>query len=261
MNCKEISRTLSEQSHLPPQALDHIKNCHRCQEFVSALHRLDGDDPPSSATLRHIADGLSANLRPVRPVAQVAYLLGAFVGIFVVVATGVGYGMGALAIGVMTAVQASMILIALAVSAAMLSYSLVHQMVPGSLHRFPPKLLPVGITVCLSIAIAILFQFEQEAGFWAHSWPCIRAGIPIAFLAAIPFVLILRRGALLAPAMTGGATGLLAGLVGTTVLELHCRNLDAWHILASHIGVAILCALAGLAIGWAVEVTSYSFEY
>ena len=56
------------------------------------------------------------------------------------------------------------------------------------------------------------------------------------------------------------AAGLLAGLVGTSVLEIHCPNLDAWHILISHLGVAMLCALAGLIIGLAVEVKGYAFN-
>jgi hypothetical protein len=106
--------------------------------------------------------------------------------------------------------------------------------------------------------IAVLFQFQHEQNFWGHAWPCIRAGIPIGVLAAVPFWLILRRGAILFPAMTGATTGLLAGLVGTSVLEIHCPNVDAWHILVSHLGVAMLCALAGLIVGLAVEIKGYA---
>jgi hypothetical protein len=46
---------------------------------------------------------------------------------------------------------------------------------------------------------------------------------------------------------------LLAGLAGTTTLELHCPNLDVWHILASHLGVAVLGALVGFIAGMVVE--------
>jgi hypothetical protein len=254
MNCQEIARALSKQSPLPALAQEHVKNCRRCQEFVNALNPPEPEDRPSPETLRQIAGSISANLRPVRPIAPVAHFIGSFLGIFALIAAAIGYGMGAFAIGVMTRLQISTIFIALAVSSAVLAYSLAHQMVPGSYHRFPPRLLPFGITIGLSITTAIVFHFQQEPLFWAGSWPCIRAGIPIAMLASVPFFLIMRRGVVLAPRMTGAATGLLAGLVGTTVLEIHCQNLDAWHILASHIGVAILCALAGLAIGWAVEV-------
>jgi hypothetical protein len=61
---------------------------------------------------------------------------------------------------------------------------------------------------------------------------------------------VLRRGAILSPIMTGAATGLLAGLAGATALEIHCPNLDASHILVSHLGVAVLGAVAGLVVGW-----------
>jgi hypothetical protein len=109
----------------------------------------------------------------------------------------------------------------------------------------------------LAVVIAVLFQFQREQHFWGNAWACIRAGTSIGALAAVPFWLMLRRGAVLSPIMSGAATGLLAGLVGTSVLEFHCPNLDAWHILVSHLGVAMLCALAGLLIGLAVEVKGY----
>ena len=256
MNCNDVERALSEESRLPLQAQEHVRSCNRCRELINALNAPVAVDPPSPATLRQIADKMAIGLRPVRPMAPARYFLGAFVGIFVsIVALGV-YGMGADAIAVMTLLQTVAILSALAISSALLSYSLVQQMVPGSLHRIPPRLLPVVITISLTIAIAVLFQFQQERHFWGNAWACIRAGTPIGALAAIPFWMVLRRGAILSPGMTGTVTvtGLFAGLVGTSVLEIHCPNLNGWHILVSHLGVAILCALAGLVIGLAAEV-------
>ena len=41
-------------------------------------------------------------------------------------------------------------------------------------------------------------------------------------------------------------TGMLAVLVGTTVLEVHCGNLDIWHILVWHVGIALLGMITGL---------------
>jgi hypothetical protein len=154
----------------------------------------------------------------------------------------------------MTPLETAAILTALALSTVLLAHSLAHQMVPGSRNRISPRMLPIVITVALTIAITVLFQFQHERNFWGNAWTCIRAGALIGALAAVPFWLVLRRGAILSPGMTGAATGLLTGLVGTTVLEIHCPNLDAWHILVSHVGVAILCALAGLVIGLAAEV-------
>jgi hypothetical protein len=147
----------------------------------------------------------------------------------------------------------SAILAALAISAGLLAYSLMNQMVPGSRYRFPPGRLPIIIVISLMIAIAVLFPFQHERHFWAKAWACIRTGALMGAIAAVPLWLALRRGAILSPIMTGAATGLLAGLVGTTALEIHCPNLDASHILVSHFGVAMLGAVAGLVVGWAVE--------
>jgi hypothetical protein len=214
---------------------------------------MKGSDERLPADLRQIAEGLAADLRPVRPVAPARYFFGTLVGIFFSIVALHVYRMGAFAIAVMTPLQAAAILIALAAGAGLLAYSLVNQMVPGSRHRISPRLLPVGVAFALAVVIAILFQFQQERDFWRNGWTCIRVGIPIGVLAAVPFWLVLRRGAILSPGMTGAAAGLFAGLVGTSVLELHCANRDAWHILASHLGAAILCALAGLVTGLVAE--------
>ena len=72
------------------------------------------------------------------------------------------------------------------------------------------------------MAMAVLFQVQHEENFWGNAWVCIRAGTLVGALAAVPFWLVLRRGAILSPRMTGGAAGLLAGLAGTSMLEIHC---------------------------------------
>jgi hypothetical protein len=259
MNCDDLAKALSEETPLPLEAQEHVKSCKSCQELVEALNLPVAVESLSPATLQQIAGGIATNLRPVSPVAPAGYFLGGIAGIFVSIVALYVYRMGALAIAVMTPLQTVAILTALAVSTGLLAYSLVHQMIPGSPQRISPRLLPVGIAVSLTIVIAVLFQFQHE-NFWGPAWPCIRAGTPIGVLAAVPFWLILRRGAILFPAITGATTGLLAGLVGTSVLEIHCPNLDAWHILISHLGVAMLCALAGLIVGLAVEIKGYAFN-
>ena len=253
MNCKDVVRALSEASPLPTHAQDHVRSCNRCQELIRGLNSPASVDPPSSSTLRQIAAGMATNLRPVRPLAPARYFFAAFVGIFLSIATLGVYRLGAFGIRVMTPLQNTAIFSVLAVSTGLLAYSLVHQMVPGGRQRISPRLLPVAILILLTIAMAVLFQFQHEPNFWGKAWACIQAGTPFGILAAAPFWLMLRRGAILSPILTGTATGLFAGLVGTSVLEAHCPNLHASHILVSHLGVAILCALAGLAIGWVVD--------
>src|SRR5260370_24242676 len=211
MNCNEVDHAVIEAEEsaaaaLPPQAKEHVRGCKRCQQLVSALNMSVPADPPSPATLRQIAEGIATNLRPVRPVAPARYFLGAFVGIFVSIVALVVYRMGTFAIAVMTPLQTAAILSALAIGTVLLAYSLVLQMVPGSRHTIPPRFLPVGIMIALTIAIVVLFQFQHERNFWKSGWACIRVGIPIGVLAAVPFWLLLRRGAGLSPGIPGAAT-------------------------------------------------------
>jgi hypothetical protein len=259
MNCNDVDKALVDwpvASRLPAQAEQHLKSCMRCQELVRAVSAPVPGEQPSPTTLSQIEQGILADLHAVRPLAPKRYFFAAFAAVFVcIVAVGV-IRLGAFAIAVMSPLQAGGILSALVIGGALLAYSLVHQMVPGSRYRIPPKLLSAGVIISLTVAIAVLFQFQQERNFWAKGWACLRAGIPIGILAAVPFWLLLRRGAVLSPGVTGAAIGLLAGLVGTTVLEIHCPNLDGWHILVSHLGVSVLLAIAGFVAGWAAEVAA-----
>jgi len=257
MNCRDVGHALLEKSvtaNLSAEAQEHVNGCKRCQELVQALNSPPGAGLPSPATLRQIEQRMVADLRPVRPVAPAQYLFAAFASIFIlVVALGV-YRIGAFAFAMMSRLQAAVILSALAISAGLLTYSLIHQMIPGSRHSIPPNLLSFGIIISLMVVIAALFQFQHEQNFWANGWTCIRAGTPIGFLAAVPFWLVLRKGTVLSPRPTGATTGLLAGLTGTSALEMHCPNMDAWHILVSHLGVAVLGVMAGLLIGHIAEI-------
>jgi len=254
MNCHGLDRALSQGSLLPLQAAEHAGTCNRCQQLLSALNSSVPVDPLSPAAVRKIAESLADNLRPVRPLAPARYFAGAFAGIFVSIVALNVYRLGAFAIAVMTPVQTTAILSTLAIATGLLVYSLVNQMVPGSRHRLPPAPFAVGITILVAMVMAVLFQVQREENFWGNAWVCIRAGTLVGALAAVPFWLVLRRGSILFPSMTGAAAGLLAGLAGTSMLEMHCLNLDASHILLSHLGVAILCAVAGLAIGLTAEI-------
>jgi len=254
MNCNNVDRALFEESPLPLQIQEHVRSCNRCQQLLNAVNLPAPADMPPPAALSKIADSLAANYRSVHPLAPARYFVGAFVGIFVSIVALSIYRLGAFAIVVMTPLQTTAILSTLAIGTGLLVYSLVNQMVPGSRHRIPPAPLAVGITILVAMVIVVLFQVQQEENFWGNAWACIRAGTLVGALAAVPFWLVLRRGAILSPRTTGAAVGLLAGLAGTSMLEMHCPILDAWHILLAHLGVAILCALAGLAMGLTAEI-------
>jgi hypothetical protein len=162
--------------------------------------------------------------------------------------------MGAFALAAMSLVQAAGILGALTMCTGLMALSLVQQMSPGSRQWISPRLLPIGILGGLALLIAALFQSQPEQDFWVRAWVCLRAGIPIGAIAAALLWLILRRGAILSPPMTGAAAGLFSGLEGASCLEIHCPNLDASHIIVGHLGVAVVGAGTGLIIGLVTEI-------
>jgi hypothetical protein len=255
MNCKDINQAIIDGPALPwsPEAQEHLRTCARCRGLAGRLSMPAPADLPSPMVLREIERGLVADLRPVRPIAPKPYIFVSLMAIFIVIAVLGLSRIGAFAIAAMTPLQTGAIFGALAISAGLLAYSLVNQMVPGSRYHVPPGRVPLAVMILLMVSVAVLFQFQQERNFWFRAWVCIRGGTPVAAFAAVPLWLVLRRGAILSPIITGTATGLLAGLVGTTALEIHCPNLDAWHILVSHLGVALLGAVVGLVVGWAME--------
>jgi hypothetical protein len=174
-------------SRLLHQAEEHPRSCKRCQDLARAVSAPVAAELPSPTTLRQIERSILADLRAVRPLVSNRYVFAAFVAVFVsFLAVGV-YRLGAFGITLMSPLQAGAILSALVIGGALLAYSLVQQIVPGSRYRIPPKLLPVGVIVSLTVAIAVLFQFQHERDFWAKGWACLRAGIPIGILAAVPF--------------------------------------------------------------------------
>jgi hypothetical protein len=160
---------------------------------------------------------------------------------------------GAFALAAMSPLQAAVMLAMVCGGVALAAYSLVSQIIPGSLHRIRPHILPLAVILSLALATGVLFQFQHERNFWATSWRCIGTGAKFGALAAVPVWLVARRGAVLSPITTNLACGLFAGLVGTAVQEIHCPILDAWHILFAHLGVPILFSVLAIAAGLVLD--------
>jgi hypothetical protein len=81
----------------------------------------------------------------------------------------------------------------------------------------------------------------------------MKNGLTYSVPAALLFWLLLRRGAILCPKIIGAAAGGLAGLIGLSVLEVNCPNLNIFHVLVWHWGVVLISSLAGALIGAAAE--------
>jgi len=81
---------------------------------------------------------------------------------------------------------------------------------------------------------------------------CLTAGLLHAIPAAIASWLLLRRGFAVNPTSAGMVAGTLAGLAGVTMLELHCANLRAIHVMAWHVAVVPVSAVAGALLAHAL---------
>jgi hypothetical protein len=63
---------------------------------------------------------------------------------------------------------------------------------------------------------------------------------------------LVRRGYVLHPVRAGLLAGTFAGLAGLAMLELHCTNFEAAHVLVWHTLVVPVSATAGALAGWAL---------
>jgi hypothetical protein len=126
-------------------------------------------------------------------------------------------------------------------------------MAPGSKHAVPPAVLPVAILVVLMMVITAMFRSQPESAFLRNGAMCMKNGLRYSMPAAFLLWLILRRGAVLHPKLSGAVAGGLSGLAGLSILELNCPNLNAFHILVWHAGVVAVSSMGAALLGAAVE--------
>jgi hypothetical protein len=210
----------------------------------------------SASQLRRIEAMIVTNLKPVRPLAPPRILLFACSAVLLGTVT---VGAMPFALGgwwAMTIAQRFAIFSALTASAALLSISIVGHMAPGSRHSFASARVPNAILCALLLLIAAAFRPRTDHAFLTNGITCLIIGVACAVPAALLLGLIARRGALLCPRLAGAAIGGLAGLGGLIVLELNCSNLNVFHVLTWHWGVALIGTIAGALLGAAKKFAS-----
>jgi hypothetical protein len=124
-------------------------------------------------------------------------------------------------------------------------------MAPGSRVLVPAPWIVLGFPVVMGAIFATLFRAQPEALFVATGLTCLRIGLECALPVAAVCWLVLRRGAVLGERTAGALAGALAGLSGLLLLEIFCPNLNAYHVLAWHLGAAVVSTAAGMAAGMA----------
>jgi hypothetical protein len=219
----------------------------RDRELDDLLKQAAGSKPDvDPALLDRISRSVGSNLRPVRELPS-PWILAAGL----VVACGMVALAGAIFFGLngvkkMSAVEIGLIFPALGVLTCLAAALCVAEAIPGSRRPAAPWLLAVSGCAGLAGVFAIVFHDYGTARFVSEGVKCLAAGLILAVPAALATWLILRRGFFVNAAAGGLATGTLSGLAGIVMLELHCANFEAPHVMVWHIAVLPISGVVGM---------------
>jgi hypothetical protein len=134
----------------------------------------------------------------------------------------------------------------------------VHAMIPGSLRRISPgAILGFGSSALLAL-FASLFRDYQTDHFFSIGIVCLLTGLLHAIPAALLGWLLIRRGFAVNPVAAGLMAGVLGGLAGVGMLELHCPNFQSAHVLVRHTAVVPLSGAVGALVGWTLRFRAVS---
>ncbi len=255
MSCNDLDRlrTASPRANStewPREAKEHLASCERCSQLQAIL------DSSSQIVLKDVLQqkieaDILGDLRPILPLPSVGRVMGMLLLAGAFVAAVANYHLGTEGWHARNSLQATVSFVLLGASVLALANALAHWMTPGSGHVRSVWMYLAFPLLALLVANLAMFGYHANPQFVPQALWCWEIGVTCAGLSAPLFWLALRRGFPLNPLAQGAVTGLLAGLVGVTVLEIYCPQLDRLHISVSHIGAAVTAAMVGAAWGGA----------
>jgi hypothetical protein len=208
---------------------------------------------PDPETLNRITASVQASLKPVRPLPSPWALAAGVFLIGTAVAIAGAARAGFLGIEQMAPWQRLLIFPALGILGVIAAAEFVSAMIPGSRRRISSgALLAVAVAALLAV-FALSFRDYHTTHFVSAGIACLIAGTLHALPVALLSWLLLRRGFAVRPVSAGLAAGALAGLAGLGLLELHCNNFQAAHVLVWHTAVVLVSAAAGALAAWVLH--------
>ncbi len=217
------------------------------RELDDILKRAAGAKPTvDTALLDRISRSLGTDMRPVEALPASWILTGGLV----LVASSVGLA-GAMLLGPhgvqkMNAAEIAAIFSLLGILIWLAARLCVAEMIPGSPRPASPGILAAGGCIGLAVVFGLLFHDYRTERFVSQGLACLTAGLVNAAPAALGTWWLLRRGFAVDSGAAGFAAGLLAGLAGITMLELHCPNFEAPHVIVWHIAVLPISGVLGM---------------
>ena len=223
-------------------------------EIDAALDRAARVPHPVPAELRkRIADSIEPTMQPVRPLPPAWMLRGGLLLIGAAVALAGAARAGFEGVEALTLPARMLIFGMLAVLGWVAAAQVVGEWIPGSRRRFAPEGLLVMASVVLLGVFGLLFHDYRTEHFVSAGLTCLFTGLLHAAPAALLGWWLLRRGWVVNSVSAGLVAGVLAGLAGVTVLELHCANFQALHLLVWHVLVVPMSGAVGAMIGWGLR--------
>ena len=252
MQCNDLDqlRTKSpsaKASTWPMEAQEHLASCSRCSQLQAVLESSKPAEFPAALQGR-IEAAILPGLKPVSPLPgewQIAAVLLFFAAAVVAAAN---WQLGIAGWLARSRLQVFVDFTLLGMSILVVAFALAKGMAPGSQQAAPAWTFIITPLLALLAVVVLLFGYRWSPNFWPRAFACWEIGVACAALSAPLFWLVLRRGFSLIPVSQGAMTGLLAGFVGVTVLEIHCPNLDRMHIADGHLGAALTAVLVGAAL-------------
>jgi hypothetical protein len=197
------------------------------------------------ALLDRVAISIGSSMRPVRPLPPGWVLAGGLFLICAAVALAGAARLGLNGIQKLSVLERALIFPVLSILMWLAAAACVNEIIPGSRRRVAPGSLPWVGSVALLAVFAVLFHDYRTDHFVSQGVACLTAGLLVAIPAALGSWLLLRRGFAVNPPGAGLVAGTLAGLAGVTMLELHCANFQALHVLLWHTAVMPISGAAG----------------
>src|ERR1700676_3684092 len=257
MQCNDLDQLRtklpsSKASTWPMEAQEHLESCSRCSQLQAVLESSKPAEFPA-ALQRRIEAAILPKLKPVSPLPSASQITAVMLFCAAAVVAVANWQLGIAGWLARNRLQVSVDFTLLSISILVVAFALAKQMAPGSEQAAPGWTFIITPLLALLSAVALLFGYRWSPNFWPRAFACWEIGVACAALSAPLFWLVLRRGFSLSPVSQGAMTGLLAGFVGVTVLEIHCPNLDRMHIAGGHVGAAVTAVLVGAALSAVVS--------
>jgi len=210
----------------------------------------------SPAALERIARSLRTSIQPVRPLPPTWVLTSRLLAMNSIIAAAGAVLFGFNAIEALSPKGRIARFVTLAILGYTTGRELVSQFIPGSRHFVAPRVLAATIVALLFSASAFLLRDYRTDHLITAGVTCLTTGIICAAPAGLISAWILRCGFAVNLVSAGLVLGILAGIAGVAMLELHCANFQPlhllWHLLVVPVA-GIVGALVGQWFSWRVE--------